>query len=156
MRNSHKVSEGNQAKGARICNLHEGALALLDPKHGGTGIGIADAAIADSLRRKLEGTIPEISPQTRVALFEAAWKFSRLPELCDIVVMLLETWPGRLPHEVAGAVHKFPEKAFAQMPKFVKWKQTTVFEFFFLHLTLFTKVLRGCTGAFSADASITC
>lgn len=115
-------SEGNQAKDASICNLHEGALALLDPKHGGTGIGIADAAIADSLRRKLERTIPGISPQTRVALFEAAWKFSRLPELCDIVVMLLETWPGRLPHEVAGAVHKFPEKAFAQMPKFVKWK----------------------------------
>lgn len=111
-----------EARGFSLCNLHEGALALLDSSHRRNGIGTADVAMADSLRRKLEGIIPGMCPQTRVSLFEAAWKFSRIPELCEILVMLLETWPGRLPHDVASAVHRFPEKAFAQMPKFVKWK----------------------------------
>lgn len=100
----------------------EGALALLDTRNGGRGRGSIYMAITDALRRRLETVISATRPETRATLLEATWTFSCLPDFRSVTAILLETWPGGFPRELAEAIHSWPEDAFMKLPSIVRWK----------------------------------
>ena len=86
------------------------------------GSAAAHNVIVDRFRRVLARAIPKISIPARIALLKAAWRYSSIPELRDIAVMLLESWPGSLTREVAWAIHSWPEEVFRSLPTVVTWK----------------------------------
>ena len=105
----------------------EGVLALVDLRYGGRGCATANLAVVDALRRRLEAAIPAMCPKNHIALFEASWTFSCLPEFRSVIATLLENWPGGLPRVLAEAVHNWPEDKFIRLPKNVRLKCIAVF-----------------------------
>ena len=100
----------------------EGACSLLDARHGGRGRAVVHCAIVDALRLRLETEIPKLGYDERISLLETSWAFSRLPEFRPVLTVLLETWPGNLPANLARALHKWPEDVFLKLPRLVRWK----------------------------------
>lgn len=103
-----------------------GVLSLLDARNGGRGRMVANTIVVDALRNRLEDAIPSFDHKTRIALLEASWPFSCLPELRSVSAALLETWPGSLPKIFAETLHKWPEDSFIRLPKIVRFKSSAV------------------------------
>ena len=91
----------------------QAALSLLEAQHIQTG----HAIVIDAWCRRLVTAIPRISYNARVALLEASWSHSHVPELRVVSLALLETWPGRIPSVLAEALHRLSEDAFRKLPK---------------------------------------
>lgn len=105
------------------CRLHrapemQAALSLLEAQH----IQSGHAIVIDAWCRQLVTEIPRVSYNARVALLEASWSYSHVPELRVVSLALLETWPGRIPSVLAEALHRLSEDAFKKLPKLVRWK----------------------------------
>ena len=96
----------------------QAALSLLEAQHIQTG----HAIVIDAWCRRLVTAIPRISYNARVALLEASWSHSHVPELRVVSLALLETWPGRIPSVLAEDLHRLSEDAFKKLPKLVRWK----------------------------------
>lgn len=96
----------------------QAALSLLEAQHIQTG----HAIVIDAWCRRLVTAIPRISYNARVALLEASWSHSHVPELRVVSLALLETWPGRIPSVLAEALHRLSPDAFKKLPKLVRWK----------------------------------
>lgn len=96
------------------------ALSLM--QHGGVGIEDCNAVVVDVLCRQLVAVIPQLDLNARVALLEATWAYSCVPELRRVPIAIIETWPGRLPSALAGALHKLPSKFFTKLPRALRWR----------------------------------
>ena len=97
----------------------------MDVPYGGRGRAIAHTTVVEALRRRLEAAIPNLGLEARIALLDASWAFSCLPELRPVTIAILETWSGCLPTILAKALHKWPEDVFIRLPKIVRWKPYT-------------------------------
>jgi hypothetical protein len=101
----------------------QAALSLLDIERDQQGRVIGHVIVVGALCRHLVSVIPRLDYCTRVALLEASWAYSRVPELRCVPMTILETWPGRFPSTLGLALHRLRDEVFTRLPKAIRWKQ---------------------------------
>mmetsp|Transcript_27692 Transcript_27692/g.85604 ORF Transcript_27692/g.85604 Transcript_27692/m.85604 type:complete len:300 (-) Transcript_27692:1111-2010(-) len=104
----------------------QAALSLLDIERDQQGRVIGHVIVVGALCRHLVSVIPRLDYCTRVALLEASWAYSRVPELRCVPMTILETWPGRFPSTLGLALHRLRDEVFTRLPKAIRWKCCTV------------------------------